>query len=185
MVVKPVVGAGAVGAQRFTDHNLARDHAASLQDAGSAVMVQPYDPRVEAGETALVFVGGEQSHAFTKGPILPESGEAPALDSSETYAEELLSPAEPDEQLWEIGRHALDATAGHLGMACSDFLYARVDLIGDGADGQLLEIELVEPGLGWGQLDDRTRDRQQRRFALAVESALSRLGLGPLSHRRP
>ena len=41
---------------------------------GSTVLVQPYDSRVEDGETALVFLGGEQSHAFTKGPILPPPG---------------------------------------------------------------------------------------------------------------
>ena len=49
----------------------------------------------------------------------------------------------------------------------------------------LLELELVEPSLGWRQLDGTTRNRQQREFALGVESALERLGLGPLSHRRP
>ena len=41
-----------------------------------------HDPRVEAGETALVFIGGKQSHAFTKGPILPPDGRAPELDDS-------------------------------------------------------------------------------------------------------
>ena len=77
VVVKPAVGAGSVGAQRFTDHCAARDHAAVLQEAGSSVLVQPYDPRVQDGETALVFLGGQQSHAFTKGPILPAPGERP------------------------------------------------------------------------------------------------------------
>ena len=57
--------------------------------------------------------------------------------------------------------------------------------IGDPSDPQLLELELVEPSLGWRQLDATTRGRQQREFALGVESALDRLGLGPLSHRRP
>ena len=42
-----------------------------------------------------------------------------------------------------------------------------------------------EPSLGWRQLDKAVRTRQQREFALGVESALDRLGLGPLSHRRP
>jgi hypothetical protein len=49
----------------------------------------------------------------------------------------------------------------------------------------LLGLGLVEPSLGWRQLDDATRARTQREFALGVESALDRLGLGPLSHRRP
>src|SRR6478736_677267 len=71
VVVKPSIGAGSVGAQRFTDARAAREHAAALHGAGSTVLVQPYDARVEVGETALVFLGGEQSYAFTKGPILP------------------------------------------------------------------------------------------------------------------
>ncbi len=184
VVVKPAVGAGSVGAQRFSDHNAARDHAANLQEAGSTVLVQPYDPRVQDGETALVFLGGQRSHAFTKGPILRAPGERPLFDASGTYAEESLTPADPDFELWDVGYAALAAAAAKLDMAASDFLYARVDLIGT-HDPLLLELELVEPSLGWRQLDDATRDLQQRRFAVEVGSALERLGLGPLSHRRP
>ncbi|BBZ33933.1 ATP-grasp domain-containing protein [Mycolicibacterium confluentis] len=184
VVVKPAVGAGSVGAQRFTDHRAAREHAARLQESGSTVLVQPYDARVEHGETALVFLAGEQSHAFTKGPILRAPGERPAFDDSGTYAEESLAPTEPDFELWDTGYAALAAAAAHLGIDPSELLYARVDLIGD-RDPVLLELELVEPSLGWRQLDATTRAAQQRRFALGVESALDRLGLGPLSHRRP
>ena len=43
------------------------------------------------------------------------------------------------------------------------------------------ELELIEPSLGWRQLDEPTRDLRERAFAVAVESALERLGLGPLS----
>ncbi|CAJ1504558.1 ATP-grasp domain-containing protein [[Mycobacterium] burgundiense] len=184
VVVKPAVGAGSVGAQRFTDHNAARDHAATLQEAGATVLVQTYDPRIEDGETALVFLAGEPSHAFTKAPMLPAPGRRPALDASGSYAAEVLAPADPDFELWDVAQTALAAAAARLGVPSSDFLYARVDLIGR-SDPVLLELELVEPGLGWQQLDAVTRARQQRRFALAVGSALDRLGLGPLSHRRP
>ena len=110
---------------------------------------------------------------------------APAFDPSGTYAEESLSPADPDPELWDVGYAALAAAADHLGVPPSDFLYARVDVIGGRDDPQLLELEMVEPSLGWRQLDDRMRELQQRQFALGVESALDRLGLGPLSHRRP
>ena len=185
VVVKPAVGAGSVGAQRFIDPDAARRHAAELHADGRTVLVQPYDLRVEDGETALVFVGGRQSHAFTKGPILPPPGNAPLFDDSGTYAEESLTPAEPDFELWDAGHAALAAAAKHLGMGVGELLYARVDVIGGRSDPQLLELELVEPSLGWRQLDATTRTRQQREFALGVESALDRLGLGPLSHRRP
>ena len=185
MVVKPAVGAGSVGAQRFTDPDQARRHAAALQAEGRTVLVQPYHPRIEDGETALVFLGGRQSHAFTKGPILPTPGAAPVFDESGTYAQETLTPAAPDFEVWDVGHAALAAAAAHLGIQLGELLYARVDVIGDRHDAQVLELELVEPSLGWRQLDDTTRARQQREFALAVESALDGLGLGPLSHRRP
>ena len=185
VVVKPAVGAGSVGAQRFGDAAAARKHAAELQADGRSVLVQPYDPRVEDGETALVFLGGKQSHAFTKGPILPPPGSRPAFDESGTYAEESLTSAEPDFELWDVGHAALAAAAAHLGTRVDEFLYARVDVLGGPSNPRLLELELVEPSLGWRQLDATTRGRQQREFALGVESALERLGLGPLSHRRP
>lgn len=185
VVVKPSVGAGSFGAQRFGDHASARAHAATLQEEGRTVLVQPYDSRIEAGETALVFLSGRQSHAFTKGPILPPPGAAPEFDESGTYATEKLSPADPDFELWDLGHAALGAAARRLGMRREDFLYARVDVIGGPKDPLLLELELVEPSLGWRQLDERARTLAQRQFALGVESALERLGLGPLSHRRP
>jgi hypothetical protein len=185
VVVKPAVGAGSVGAQRFIDPYAAREHAATLQDAGRTVLVQPYDPRIADGETAMVFLAGEQSHAFTKGPILPPPGHRPEFDDSGTYAEESLRAAEPDFELWDVGHAALAAAGAHLGIAPSEFLYARVDVIGGPRDPRLLELELVEPSLGWRQIGEADRARQQREFALGVESALDRLGLGPFSHRGP
>ncbi len=185
VVVKPSIGAGSVGALRFSDPGEARRYAAALQAEGRTVLVQPYDPRVADGETALVFLGGRQSHAFTKGAMLPPPGEAPEFDESGTYAEEALSPADPDFELWDLGYAALAAAAAHLNIDASEFLYARVDVLGGREDPQVLEVELVEPSLGWRQLDEATRSRQQRRFALGVEAALEGMGLGPLSHRRP
>ena len=185
VVVKPAVGAGSAGALRFSEAEPAAAHAAALHAGGRTVLVQPFDPRVEEGETALVFLGGSASHAFTKGPILPPPGGAPLFDDSGTYAHERLSPAEPEFELWDLGYSALAAAAARLEIAVSELLYARVDVIGGPDAPVLLELELVEPSLGWRQLSEETRLRQQRVFALAVESALERFGLGPLSHRRP
>jgi hypothetical protein len=175
VVVKPSTGAGSgsgsgagsVGAQRYSDRTAAMAHAAALQAQGRGVLVQPYDDRIE---TALVFLGGKASHAFTK------AGSHPV---------ESLTPAEPDFEVWDVGFAALDAAAVQLNVAAGDFLYARVDVIGDIDDPRLLELELIEPSLGWTRLDEPTRELQQREFARCLASALERLGLGPLSHRRP
>ncbi len=185
VVVTPAIGAGSIDTFRFVEADAAAAHATGLLDAGRSVLVQPYEPRIAAGETALVFLGGEESHAFVKGPILPPQGEQPRLDPSGTYAAETLTRANPDVELWEVGHSVLDAAAAHLGIPRNEFLYARVDVIGEGADAVLLELELIEPSLGWRQLDETNRGLRQRDFALQVESALERLGLGPLSHRRP
>ena len=96
-----------------------------------------------------------------------------------------MRPAEPDFELWDVGYAALAAAADRVQIAPEEFLYARVDVIGGADDPRLLELELVEPSLGWRQLDQDARATQQREFALGVESALERLGLGPLSHRGP
>ena len=185
VVVKPAVGAGSAGARRFRDPDAAHAHAEALHAAGRVALVQPYDPRVADGETALVFLRGEPSHAFTKGPMLPAPGQAPVLDPSGTYAVEQLALAEPAARMWDAGTAALTVAAAHVGLATTDLLYARVDLLGDAAAPVVLELELVEPSLGWRQLDTAARQRQQRVFALGVESALEEFGLGPLAHRRP
>lgn len=185
VVVKPSVGAGSVGALRFSDAELAQAHAAALQAAGRTALVQPYDPRVGDGETALVFLGGEQSHAFSKAPLLPPPGAGPVFDESGTFAEERLQPAEPDFELWDVGHAALAAAAAHVGLRPAELLYARVDILGGADDPRLLELELVEPSLGWRQLGDDDRRRQERLFAMNVESALERLDLGPFAQRRP
>jgi hypothetical protein len=90
-------------------------------------------------------------------------------------------PSEPDFELWDVGAVALSAAAAHVGIDPSELLYARAHLSG----ARLLELQLVDPSLDWRRLDADTRDLAQREFALAVESALERLGLGPFSHRRP
>lgn len=185
VVVKPAVGAGSIDTLRFVDAAAAAAHAAALLASGRSALVQPYDERIAAGETALVFIGGEESHAFTKGPILPPQGEEPALDASGTFARESLALADPDVELWETGYNVLDAAAAQVGITRGELLYARVDLIGTGSDAVLLELELIEPSLGWRQLGDENRQLRQRSFAVHVEMALDRLGLGPLSHRRP
>ncbi|ORB72193.1 hypothetical protein [Mycobacterium scrofulaceum] len=105
-------------------------------------------------QAALIFLGGDQSHAW---------------------------PVEPEFEAWDVGRAALAAAASRAGITARELLYARADVAGD----RLVGLDLVAPSLGWSRLDAGTRERAERDFALAVESACERLGLGPLSHRGP
>jgi hypothetical protein len=118
----------------------------------------PTQPKAQS-QTALVFFGGVQSHAFSS-----------------------QGAVEADFELWDLGQAALQAAADRVGIGADELLYARADVTDD---ARLVKLDLVAPSLGWEILDDATRDDAQRQFALCVESALDRLGLGPLSHRGP
>jgi hypothetical protein len=145
--------------------NISKRHLRDLAAAG--VPVAPAAAGAVTPGTALIFLGGEQSHALG------------------TSAAGVLRGTEPDFELWDLGYAALDAACTKAGIIRTELLFARVDLIGARRDPVVRELDLVAPDLGWRHLDDDTRALQQRKFALGVESACERLGLGPLSHRRP
>lgn len=121
----------------------------------------PTAPGAATARTALVFFGAGRSHAF--GAV----------------------GADPDFELWDLGRAALRAAAERLSIRIEELLYARAEVTGAGADTRLVGLDLVAPDLGWGELGADECDRAQRRFAREVTSALERLGLGPLAQRRP
>ncbi|GAA4848868.1 hypothetical protein GCM10025787_34460 [Saccharopolyspora rosea] len=170
-VLKPSVGAGSRGAARFGPDQLdaARGHLAALHDRNQVAVLQPYQAAVDReGETALVFLGGHFSHAFSKGPMLSDGSE---LDASGLFAGEKLAQARPAAALRRAAEDALDAAADFLGVDRTELLYARVDLV-RGADGAplLLELELTEPSLGFRHADPGALPR----FASAVRAALAR-----------
>jgi hypothetical protein len=138
--------------------NVGRHYLRDLRQAGVPVRSR----RPTGSQTALVYLGGTQAHAFAA-----------------------ASPVEADFELWDLGQAALQAVADHLSIGADELLYARADVIGGPGHAELVGLDLVAPSLGWQLLDDTARDDGQRQFALCVESALDRLGLGPLSRRRP
>lgn len=156
LVVSPAVGSGV---RRFAEPAAAAHYAGQLHRAGRVALVQPY---LTGPRTALVFLAGRTSHAFTA---------AGAVDADFT--------------LWDLAAAALAAAAERLGVAVTDFLTARAELVGPVGAARLLRLHLIAPRLGWLALDPAARAARQREFALAVESVLQRRGLGPLSHRRP
>ena len=154
--------------------NSDEDYLSDLAAAGVPVRTRA-DARPRNGDerpgarTALVFLAGEQSHACTESAGRSTTG----------------GQVDPDVELWDLGYRVLDAACARLGIRGAELLYARVDLIGRADATEVRELELIAPDLGWRHLDENTRKSQQRRFALGVESACERLGLGPLSRRGP
>lgn len=144
LVVKPSVGAGSNGAKLFNGNEpAARAHVEALHASGKTAMIQPYLSQIdEAGETALMYVGGKFSHAARKAAIL-------SLDISwETgiYADEKVVATHPT----AAERKLADAIVASL----PPLAYTRVDLL-PGDDGPVvLELELTEPSLFLGLSED-------------------------------
>jgi hypothetical protein len=148
-VVKPAVSAGARDTGRYDAGDpgqlaLARELAARLLAAGSTVMVQPYLTGIDtAGETALLFLGGEFSHAIRKGPILA----GPYAEGTPVRPGDTITPRTPSDAEHAVALQALAAARACVPEA-ADSAYARVDLV-PGPDGSpvVLELELTEPSL--------------------------------------
>ena len=140
-VVKPTIGAGSRDAARYARDQavVAIAHVQRLLEARRSVLLQPYLDRVdEQGETAVLYLGGEFSHAVRKGPLLRRgAGLVEGL-----FAPEDIRPreAEPGELVVAAAAYAaipFDAPA-----------YARIDLIRDDRGSPVvLELELTEPSL--------------------------------------
>jgi hypothetical protein len=165
-VLKPAVGAGSVDAGRFSLHDvheaeLARAHVERLLAANQTVMVQPYLEMIDArGETGLIFIGGEFSHAMAKGAMLTGERElVGGMYKAETIEARVPSAAEVD-----LATRALATIPG----GPSRLLYARVDLVpGPGGSTVIIELELTEPSLFMS-----TAPGSERRFAAAVFASL-------------
>ncbi len=139
-VVKPTVGAGSRDAQRYGagERDQAIAHAARLLDQGRHVLVQPYLHAVdEHGETALLFFGGEFSHAIRKAPLL-RRGEGP---TRALFAPERIQSRTPSAAERDVARRVLEA------LPFGPLAYARVDLLPSADGPQLLELELTEPSV--------------------------------------
>jgi hypothetical protein len=141
LVVKPAVGAGSRDTRRHASAATAEivAHLDGVLSAGRSVMLQPYFHGVDThGETALIFIAGRFSHAIRKGPLLPPG--APATDA--LFAPEQITPRAPGADELAVGERVLSQ------LPFAELLYARVDLIRDGAHTPcILELELAEPSL--------------------------------------
>jgi len=144
-VVKPSIGAGSRDTARYrcTDADRALEHLSRLvDDERRSALLQPYLASVDQlGETALVYFGGEASHAFRKGPLL-------RLDSA--LVEGLFATEEITARQPGADERAL-AAAAYAAIPFAAPLYARVDMIRDDRGAPvILELEMTEPSVYFG-----------------------------------
>jgi hypothetical protein len=147
-VVKPAVSAGSIDTGRYDcsspeQRALAAAHVMRLQSAGRLVMVQPYISSVDTyGETTVLYLGGEYSHAIRKGPML----RGPYKGVNGLFVEEQVTARQPSEAELALAADVLTVVPG----GPQRLLYARVDLLLTDAGPVVVELELTEPSLFLG-----------------------------------
>ncbi len=133
-VVKPTVSAGSKDTARYRDPRLATKHVRTIHASGRCAMVQPYIQAIDTlGETGLIYIDGEFSHAIRKGSILNR----PVEFDSGVSAREKITICEPSPEERVLADRVIRRAPPGL-------LYARVDLV---PGPQLLEFEATEPAL--------------------------------------
>ncbi len=133
IVIKPSVSAGSFGTKCFDlgqGEQVAAQAFFDEMNAQRDMMIQRYMPSVDTqGETALIVINSQLTHAIEKRPRFDDQDE-------EVYLREHIS-----DEMRELATKVLDA-------AGQEHYYARVDVIPDD-DGTLMlsELELLEPSL--------------------------------------
>ena len=143
-IIKPAIGAGASGLIRFgagraDEISRVQAHADRCMEQNlGPMLIQPWLPSiVDTGETSVVVIDGEVSHAVRK---------VPADDDFRVQIEfgGRYTVVEPSKRQAEV---ALDACAAAESLH-GPLLYARVDLVEpEPGDPALIELELIEPEL--------------------------------------
>jgi len=151
LIIKPSVSGGAWKTRRLRRG----DDIDALPD-GATMLLQPYLPTIEtAGETSLLFFGGQLSHAVNKRPVAGEFRVQEQFGG--LYSVLDATPAD-----------ALALANQVLAAIDEPLLYARIDMVPD-ADGRwlLMEAELIEPDFYLGM-----DPRQGAGFAQALREAI-------------
>jgi hypothetical protein len=154
IVIKPTVSAGSFGTRAFDLCKGESDAAQAFFDemiAQRDMMIQRYIPSVDTvGETALILIDGQLTHAIEKRPRFDDQDE-------EVYLRESIS-----DEMREMADRVI-AAAG------KDHLYARVDVF-PAEDGSLMlsEFEMLEPSLFFPYCE-----RAVEVFVSAVERRMS------------
>ncbi len=140
VVIKPTISAGSNDTERHSDPDRLVAHVRALHASGRSVMVQPYLSAVEtASETDLVYIDGDFSHAFAKGPMLRD----PKTMAEGLYAEERIDARVPSGAERALGDRVMALVSSRFGRP----LYTRVDLLPSSDGPVIIEVEMTEPSL--------------------------------------
>ena len=164
-IVKPSVGAGARNTAVYSASAVddAQSHVSSLGELGQTTLVQRYFPSVdEQGETSIIFIAGEPSHAIRKGAFLKANeGAVERLWERATNPE----PCQPTPRQLDVASQACRIIET---LVPGPIVYARVDLIDDATGNPtVLETELIDP---WMHLEAVPTAADA--FALAIVAAI-------------
>ena len=157
IVVKPSVGAGSQGVQRFTgQHEAALNYLRALIESGETPLIQPYLSNIDThGEVGLVTAVGVLSHSFHKEAIL--TGDVQW--SSDGHVLEVISAHTPSESELALCDRVL--------ALLPETAYARIDMLPTDDGPVVSEIELIEPSL-FLEVDTGAANRIAAAFASLV-----------------
>jgi glutathione synthase/RimK-type ligase-like ATP-grasp enzyme len=147
VVIKPSVGAGALGAGRWRADEPAAERAlAAILESGDA-LVQPYLREIESGETSVLVLDGDVTHAVAK---VPASGDF-RVQLHHGGVERAVEPTPSEVELAGLALAAASRVA--------PILYARVDCVTVDGQARLMELEVLEPALYLSFAPESAADR--------------------------
>lgn len=154
IVIKPTVSATAQDTFRLREF----DAEVARKFDGREFMMQPFMESITSeGEYSLFYFNGEFSHAILKSP---RSGDFRVQEEHGG----LISPAEPETELSNLGDRVLESLGERL-------LYARIDAVRGSSGGfAIMEVELIEPALYF-----RMDQGSAARFARAFDQRMNEL----------
>ena len=143
VIIKPVVSAGSNNTARHRNDPVdARAQLDHILSNGGVAMVQPYSPTIDSvGETGLVYLGGQFSHAFGKDAVF---GEAEQVHNG-VHVQEVITARTANSNEHQLGDSVMKFLINKFGVTP---LYARIDMVTN-IDGvpEIMEVELTEPSL--------------------------------------
>lgn len=139
-VIKPAISAAAYATTLFTQEEIGKvtsDYATMAIERD--LLVQPFMPEIQSmGEVSVLFFGGQFSHAILKKPKPLEF--------------RVQSQYGGDYQVYHPTNEVIETAARIVAAFGADLLYARVDGVLRDGIFFLMEVELIEPDLYFGQV---------------------------------